>query len=213
MLPYVFLNSLARTILRQSNFRQIGQFKGTKMPVWVWLFIIFAGGLFAIKMAYVFCTAIALPTTQGALFVSTSRSRIRTFIEAVPMKAGQVLVDLGCGDGRVLRQAHKSYQIRAIGYEVNLMAYVKACVLSLCSKNIEIRHRNFWSANLSDADVVVCYLYPDVMKKLSAKLKANLKPGAVIVSCNFILPGFKPSRILRPAGALHSDPVYIYHNG
>lgn len=183
------------------------------MPTWIWIFVIITGSLFAIKMAYVLCTAMVLPTTQGALFVSTSRARIRAFIKAVPMKTGEILVDLGCGDGRILRQAHKCYRIKAIGYEVNLMAYLKARVLSLGFKNIEIRRRNFWSANLSEADVVVCYLYPDVMKKLSAKLKANLKPGAVIVSCNFMLPGFEPSRVLHPAGTLHSDPVYIYRTG
>lgn len=183
------------------------------MPTWIWIFIIITGSMFAIKMAYVLCAAMVLPTTQGALFVSTSRARIRAFIKAVPMKAGQILVDLGCGDGRILRQAHKCYQVRAIGYEVNLMAYLKARILSLGFKNIEVRRRNFWSANLSDADVVVCYLYPDVMKKLSAKLKATLKPGAVIVSCNFRLPGFQPSRVLHPAGALHNDPVYIYRMG
>ncbi len=183
------------------------------MPTWIWIFIVIAGSLFAIKMAYVLCTAMALPTTQGALFVSTSRARIRAFIKAVPMKAGQILVDLGCGDGRILRQVHKSYQVRAIGYEVNLMAYLKARVLSFGFENIEIRHRNFWSANLSEADVVVCYLYPDVMEKLSAKLKANLKPGAVVVSYNFMLPGVEPSRILHPDGVRHSDPVYIYRMG
>ena len=164
-------------------------------------------------MAYVLCTDMALPATQGALFVSTSRARIRAFIEAVPMKAGQILVDLGCGDGRILRQANKCYQVRAIGYEVNLMAYIKARMLSFGFKNIEIKRRSFWSANLSDADVVVCYLYPDVMKKLAAKLKATLKPGAVIVSCNFRLPGFQPNSVLHPAGARHSDPVYIYRVG
>jgi trans-aconitate methyltransferase len=161
-------------------------------------------------MVYIFCTALALPTTQGALFVSTSRVRINAFVEAVPMKAGQLLVDLGCGDGRVLRRAQKSYNIRAIGYEVNLLAYLKARVLSFFSKEVEIRRRDFWSVDLSGADVVFCYLYPDVMKKLSAKLKADLNPGAMIVSCNFRLPGFKPSSILQPAGSLHGDPVYIY---
>jgi ribosomal protein L11 methylase PrmA len=175
--------------------------------------MIMAGGLFVIKMAYVFCTAMVLSTTQGALFVSTSRVRIRAFIKAVPMKAGQMIVDLGCGDGRILRLAQKHYNVRAIGYEVNLMAYLKARVLSFGINDIEIRRRDFWSANLSDADVVFCYLYPDVLKKLSAKLKATLKPGAVIVSCNFILPGFKPSNVLHPAGARHSDPVYIYRVG
>lgn len=183
------------------------------MPTWIWIFIFIAGGLFAIKMAYVFFTAMALPTTQGALFVSTTRVRISAFIKAVPMKAGQMLVDLGCGDGRILRQAHKYYGVRAIGYEVNLLAYLKARLFSFGCKDVHIKCQDFWSADLSDADVVFCYLYPDVMKKLAAKLKTNLKPGAVIVSCNFILPGFKPSKVLYPAGALHIDPVYIYCSG
>ena len=183
------------------------------MPTWIWLFIILTGSLFAIKMAYVICTAIALPVTQGALFVSTSKARIRACINAVPMKAGQTLVDLGCGDGRVLRQAQKQYMVRAIGYEINWLAFLKARLLSFGLKNVEIKRQDFWSADLTGADVVFCYLYPDVMKKLSAKLCTNLKPGAVIVSCNFILPGFEPSRVIRPAGALQGDPVYIYCQG
>ena len=180
------------------------------MPTWIWIFFILGGSLFAIKMAYVLCTAIALPTTQGALFVSTSKARIRTCIKAIPMDAGQTLVDLGCGDGRVLRQALKHYNVRAVGYEINWLAYLKARLLSLGYKNLEIKRQDFWSANLAEADVIFCYLYPDVMKKLAAKLRSNLKPGAVIVSCNFTLPGFQPCRVLRPAGALQGDPVYIY---
>ena len=178
--------------------------------MWVWIFFILVGSLFCIKMAYVLCTAMVLPTTQGALFVSTSKVRINAVFEAIPMKAGQVLVDLGCGDGRVLRCAQKSYRIKGIGYEVNLMAYLKARSLSFLSSDVEIKRQDFWSVDLSGADVVFCYLYPDVMKKLAAKLKANLKPGATIVSCNFRIPGFTSSRVLHPAGSLHGDPVYIY---
>ena len=163
-------------------------------------------------MAYVLCTALALPTTQGALYVSTTRTRIAAFIDAVPMKRGQMLMDLGCGDGRVLRQACKSYKVRAIGFEINFMAYIKARVLSLGMKQVEIRRQNFWLQNLAGADVVFCYLYPDVMQRLSAKLKADLRPGTWVVSCNFALPGFKPLKVLRPKGSLHSDPVYIYRN-
>ena len=180
------------------------------MPIWIWIFIILAGSLFGLKMVYVLCTAAALPTTQGALYVSTSRARIAVLTEAVPMKTGQLLVDLGCGDGRVLRYARKNCGVRAIGYEVNLLAYLKAAVLSIGLENIEIRLKNFWSQNLADADVVFCYLYPDVMQKLSDKLRAELKPGTFVVSCNFALPGFKPVRVLRPPGLLHNDPIYIY---
>jgi hypothetical protein len=180
------------------------------MPIWVWIFIISSGLLFAFKMIYVLCTALAVPVTQGALYVSTSRSKIASFIDAVPMEPGQLLVDLGCGDGRVLRRAVKNYRVKAIGYEVNLLAYLKAKVLSIGLKNVEIKWKNFWSADLSEADVVFCYLYPDVMRRLSCKLKTGLRPGTVIVSCNFCLPGFTLSRILRPSGSSHKDPLYVY---
>jgi hypothetical protein len=180
------------------------------MPTWLWIFIILAGGLFGLKMTYILCTALVLPITQGALYVSTSRVRIKAFIEAVPMKPGQLLVDLGCGDGRVLRQVRKHYNVNTVGYEVNLIAYLKARVLCIGLKGIEIRRENFWPVDLSGADVVFCYLYPDVMKKLSDKLRKNLKSGTGIVSCNFALPGFKPTRVLRSKGSWHNAPLYFY---
>jgi trans-aconitate methyltransferase len=180
------------------------------MPIWVWIFIVFAGALFALKMTYVLCTALALPTTWGALYVSTTRTRITAFIEAVPLKPDQTFVDLGCGDGRVLRLARKYCQVRAVGFEVNLLAYLKARLQSMGLSGLEIKRKNFWRQNLAFADIVFCYLYPDVMQRLAAKLQSELRPGTLIASCNFPLPGFEPIRVIRPEGALHSDPLYIY---
>lgn len=180
------------------------------MPVWVWFFLVFAGGLFSLKMTYVLCTALALPATQGALYVSTTQTRLNAFIKAVPMKPDQTLMDIGCGDGRVLRLARRYYNVRAIGFEVNLMAYLKARLQSIGLSGIEIKRKNFWRQNLAGADVVFCYLYPDVMRRLAAKLQSELRPGTLIVSCNFPLPGFKPERVIRLEGTLHSDPLFIY---
>jgi SAM-dependent methyltransferase len=180
------------------------------MATWVWIFIILAGGLFGLKILYVLSIALVLPITQGALYVSTSRKKIAAFIDAVPMKADQVLVDLGCGDGRVLREARKRYGIRTIGYEINPLAYLKARLFSLGFSKIKIERQNFWEADLSGVDVVYCYLYPDVMKKLAAKLKSGLKAGAIVVSSNFPLPELIPSKILHPESSLHIDPMYVY---
>ena len=180
------------------------------MPIWIWIFFTIAGGLFAFKVVYVICTALVLPMTQGALFVSTSRVRVAAFMDAVPMKAGQLLVDVGCGDGRVLRMARKRYGVKTIGYEVNLLAYIKARLLCLGDKDIKIKRKNFWNENLAKADVVFCYLYPDVMQRLSRKLRSDLKPGTIVASCNFSLPGISLSNVLRPGGSLHNDPLYIY---
>lgn len=180
------------------------------MHTWILMLLAIAGVLFGLKLAYVLCTALILPATRGALYVSTSRVRISAFLDAVPMKAGQLLVDIGCGDGRVLRKVRRRYGVRAVGYELNLLAYLQAKVLCFGLENIQIKWRNFWTADLSDADVVFCYLFPDVMRDLAAKLKSDLKPGAVVVSCNFDLPGFIPEQVLRPGNSLHNDPIYVY---
>jgi hypothetical protein len=180
------------------------------IPIWIWIFLIVAGGLFALKIIYVICTAMVLPITRGALFVSSSRVRVAAFVDAVPMKAGQLLVDIGCGDGRVLRMASRRYGVNTIGYEINPLAYIKARLLCLGDKNIQIRWKNFWKENLAKADFVFCYLYPDIMQNLSGKLISDLKPGTIVASCNFSLPGISPRSILRPGGSLHCDPLYIY---
>ena len=180
------------------------------MHTWILIFILVAGTLFGFKITYVLCTALVLHRTRGALYVSTSRVRISAFMDAVPMRPGQLLVDIGCGDGRVLRKARNRYGVKAIGYELNLLAYLKAKLLCLGLKDVEIIWRDFWTVDLSDADVVFCYLFPDVMKDLAAKLKSDLTTGAVVVSCNFDLPGFTPDRVLRPGNSLHNDPIYVY---
>jgi SAM-dependent methyltransferase len=181
------------------------------MSTYIWVLMVLLGGLFGLKIAYVLGTSLVLPITQGALYVSTSRQRIAAFLRAVPMKEGQLIVDLGCGDGRVLRRARKQYGVKAIGYEMNPLAYLKAQILCLGHKGIEVRHYDFWKVDLSDADVVFCYLFPDVMRKLSLKLRSELRPGTTVVSCNFAVPGFAPEQVLRPIGSLHNDPIYIYH--
>ncbi|MGD8991497.1 MAG: class I SAM-dependent methyltransferase, partial [Desulfobacterales bacterium] len=100
------------------------------MAALIWTFIILAGGLFILKIIYALSIALVLPTTQGALYVSTSRAKISAFINAVPMTSDHKLVDLGCGDGRVLREAQKRYGVRAVGYEINPLAYLKARLFS-----------------------------------------------------------------------------------
>jgi SAM-dependent methyltransferase len=180
------------------------------LPNWLFIILVVAGGLFMIKIVYALSIAVVLPATGGALFVGTSPERIAAFLEAVPMGPGQVFVDLGCGDGRVLKRVRRRYPVKAMGYEINPLAYVLARLRCLGASGIEIRLGNFWKADLSEADIVFCYLYPDIMREIGPKLFRQLKPGVTFISCNFPVPGRAACRVLRPAGALHNDPIFIY---
>jgi SAM-dependent methyltransferase len=61
----------------------------------------------------------------------------------------------------------------------------------------------------ADADVVVCYLYPGAMKRLSEVFGEQLRPGARVISVCFALPGWSPERIIA-CGDLYRTKVYVY---
>lgn len=179
------------------------------MSQWILIILCLAAGLFVVKIAYVAAVALSISNTQGALYVSTSRRRIRAVLDELDLKPGRVLMDLGCGDGRLLRAARRRSDIFAVGYEVNPLAYLKAKIYS-AGRGIDIRYGNFWYEAIYAADIIFCYLFPDVMARLAEKLQAEAKPGAVIVSFNFPIPSFAPFKVLRPAGACQNDPIYFY---
>jgi hypothetical protein len=95
------------------------------------------------------------------------------------------------------------------GFEVNPVVFFGR-LLSLGKKKVSIKWGSFWSKDLSHADIIFCYLFPDVLERLAVNLKKELKPGARVVSCNFPLPGWLPQEILRPDESRNQDPIYIY---
>ncbi|MCX7816763.1 MAG: class I SAM-dependent methyltransferase [Syntrophales bacterium] len=181
-----------------------------------YLFVLFfsaVGTLLLVKMLFVFSILIALPITGGAMFHPSAGIRVKTFLDRMPMKKGELLIDIGCGDGRVLLEANKRYGVRALGYEVNPFAYFLSRIRAAGIPNVEVRWRDFWKEDLSGADVVFCYLFPDVMERLGQKLSSELRPGTRVISCNFPIPGWKPIDVAFPPSSLHGDPIYFYEVG
>lgn len=180
------------------------------MPTWPVIIIAIIGTAVILVFLHALAIVVVHPVTQGAMYTSTAMVKIRKALDAVPLKPGEIFIDVGCGDGRILREARKRYGVICYGFEVNPMAFLKAKFLTFGKKGIKVFYRNFWQVDLRRADVVACYLFPDVMWRLGKKLSWELAHGSRVISFNFPIPGWKPQSVLRADSRLHNDPIYIY---
>lgn len=173
------------------------------------LFSIVSAAIAAV-LVVAFSVVIVAPVTRGAMFHPSARIRVKTALDHLPMKRDQYLVDPGCGDGRVIRAAARRYGARCRGYEINPLPFMIAWTLSLGRPGVSVQWRNFWREDLGKADVVCCYLFPDVMPRLAEKLRDELRPGCRVVSFNFPLPGWTAVKTVRPSATMYNDPIYFY---
>jgi hypothetical protein len=75
--------------------------------------------------------------------------------------------------------------------------------------NLTLIRRDFFRADLGDAALVCCYLYPGAMRRLAPKLERELRPGALVVSNSFLVPGWEPEAT-RTSDDQYGTPVYLY---
>lgn len=151
------------------------------------LFLIFQL-LFAVFFLYL-CIAFV----TGAPFVPSTKSASTSMIRLANIQKGNVVYDLGSGDGRLLFLAAKM-GATAIGVEINPFLVIFTNLKSLFSpyrKQVKAKWQDFWKSDLTNADRVFVYLLPWKMQKLEKKLREELKPEAQIISNSFIFKSWK----------------------
>lgn len=127
--------------------------------IWFWIF-------FAVVMLFGFVVF------RGAPYVPTQRKYlIAAFSKLYQLKPGDVLIDVGSGDGRVLRLAAPIVK-RAVGYELNPALVLISRLLSRKQRNVETRLTDFWLAKLpNDLTVVYAFSVSRDIKKLTQKIE------------------------------------------
>lgn len=131
-------------------------------------------------------------------FVPTPQEVVERMLEIAQVKKGDVVYDLGSGDGRIVITAAKKYGVKTVGFEIdpNLIRQSrenaqKAGVAHL----VEFREQDILTVDLSPASVVTMYLLPDVNLKLKPKLLGQLKRGSRVVSHDFDMGDWKALKV------------------
>lgn len=166
-------------------------------------------------VALIAMVIIVIPTViamiSGAPFVPTPMPRVKKMLELAKIKPGEKVYDIGCGDGRIVYLAAKDYQAKATGFELSPLVYCLALVRKLFWRSkAKILFTDFRHRDLSDADVVLCYLMPQPLAKLQAKLEKELKKGARVVSYAFHIGTWEPSFVEEKDAANNLSRILIY---
>lgn len=146
---------------------------------------------------------------MGGPYVPTRKNRLKAILEAANLKPGMKLMELGSGDGRLVREAVKTYRVKGWGIEVHPMLTWYARLLTRMHNLSGARfiRGNIFKINLSKFEVIFVFLLPKTMRKLSVKFKKECQKGTLIISHGFKLPEFEKNLIKT----LHHSPFPTYY--
>jgi len=155
-----------------------------------------------------------------APFVASPMPVVRRMLELAELRSGEVLYDLGSGDGRAVIMAAKEFGANAVGIELREDLVKKALnsvqELGIQDK-VKIVHSDLFEVDLSQADVVFLYLTTSANEKVKPKLEAELKPSARVVSHDYEIVGWRPIKVdnfcENPRLGYPSHTIYLYRKG
>jgi precorrin-6B methylase 2 len=136
-------------------------------------------------------------------FVPTPQEVVDKMVELAGVKKGDVVYDLGSGDGRIVITAAKKGGAKAVGFEIDgdLVKQSRDNIRKAGVQELaEIRQQDILTVDLSAASVVTMYLLPDVNLQLKPKILSQLEPGSRVVSHAFDMGDWKPDRTERVEG-------------
>ena len=142
----------------------------------------------------------------GSLFVKADKENVKKILQRFS-KRDLIFYDLGCGNGDILLLAN-DFEMRAIGYEVAPFYYIQSKLRTFFKKNISVKYANILKTDLSQADIIYCYLLPPLLEKLSIKFKKEIKKNAVVISAGFPINNLKIVRKLE----INSRKFFVYKN-
>jgi ribosomal protein L11 methylase PrmA len=137
------------------------------------------------------------------IYMPTPQELVEDMLRLADVKPGDVLYDLGSGDGRIPVTAARKYGIRAVGIDIDPERIREANANAKrrgVSRLVTFRQQDLFKADFREATVVTLYLLPDLNLKLRPQLLKQLRPGTRVVSHQFDMGDWKPDKTLEANG-------------
>jgi ubiquinone/menaquinone biosynthesis C-methylase UbiE len=150
-----------------------------------------------------------------APYVPSPQPIVEKMLEAAGVRPNERVFDLGSGDGRVLITAAKKFRARSVGVEISPKLVDKANQRIKdegLEDRCEVIKGDLRDVDLSEADVVVLYLLTSTNELLRPNLEKSLRQGARVVSHEFEIREWNPSKVVQVEahGRIHNIFVYEF---
>jgi len=132
--------------------------------------------------------------TPDVVYVGTPYDVVSEMLHMAQVNKNDLIVDLGCGDARILVLSAQKYGSRGIGYEIDpdmIRASRRNVEKNNVAELVQIIQADIFTVDISKADVLPIYLLPEMNLRLLPQLE-TLKPGSRLVFHNYDLEGFVP---------------------
>ncbi|MCA1849462.1 MAG: methyltransferase domain-containing protein [Acidobacteria bacterium] len=151
--------------------------------------------------------------TPDVIYYPTPPETVAEMLRLAKIKEGDVLYDLGSGDGRIPIMAAQKYGIRAVGIDINpelvAMSEDRARQAGVADR-VQFRTADLFRADISEATIVTLYLSNALNLRLRPKLLRELRPGTRIISHDFRMGDWEPEQTVRVPWLNLSRTVYVW---
>lgn len=159
-------------------------------------------------------SSVAVWTDGEVPFVRSTPEVIERMLELARVKPGDVLYDIGSGDGAILIYAAKKYGIKGVGIEIDQGLVERARSNAYAEKVqhlVEFRAEDAFTVDISPATVVTLYMLPEFNAKLRPIMDRQLKAGTRVVSHDFPIEGWVPDHVELVRGDfIHNHTVLLF---
>jgi len=171
---------------------------------------------------YLFPLALSCVLAAGACYGQQSPRRapdihweptpddvVDAMLRLAKVKSGDVVYDLGCGDGRIVIAAVRDFGARGVGIDIDpqrISESVANAKAAGVAARVRFREEDLFEADIREATVVTLFLWPSLNLKLQPKLLSDLKPGTRVVSYIHDMGEWKPEKQLEIRGR----PLYLW---